>query len=94
MLSGGLPMRRGVAADCSCRKKTMPFSVDLINDAVYINDIDYGDKYMPKDAIISAQILAKIAEGMDVVEAMRAVCGADKVDAMISDLYDQLRAKA
>ncbi|WP_395326961.1 hypothetical protein WBP06_09585 [Novosphingobium sp. BL-8H] len=49
---------------------------------------------MPKDAIISAQILTKVAEGMDVIEAMKAVCGADKVEAMISDLYDQLRAKA
>lgn len=49
---------------------------------------------MIKDAIISAQVLAKVGEGMDVVSALKAVCGADKVDAMISDLYGQLRARA
>ena len=42
---------------------------------------------------ISAMILAKIAEGADPIEAMKEVCGADKVDAMISGLYDSLRAK-
>lgn len=43
---------------------------------------------------ISLQVLAKIEEGMNVVDALKAVCGADKVDAMISDLYDTLRARA
>ena len=45
-------------------------------------------------ATISALILAKIAEGADPIEAMKEVCGADKVDAMISGLYDSLRARA
>jgi len=43
---------------------------------------------------ISAQVLAKVAEGMGVVDALKAVCGADKVDAMIDNLYHSLRAKA
>jgi hypothetical protein len=47
---------------------------------------------MKINQVISARILAKVAEGMTVVEALKAVCGADKVDAMIDGLYDQLRA--
>ncbi|EQB03886.1 hypothetical protein [Sphingobium sp. HDIP04] len=43
---------------------------------------------------ISALVLAKVAEGMSVVDALKAVCGTAKVDAMIGDLYDSLRAKA
>lgn len=43
--------------------------------------------------VISARILALVANGMDVMEALNQVCGADKVDAMVSDLYDALRAK-
>lgn len=43
---------------------------------------------------ISLQVLAKVAEGMDVVEALKAVCGTDKVEQMISDLYEALRANA
>ncbi|WP_321940010.1 hypothetical protein [Paraburkholderia sp. J8-2] len=46
------------------------------------------------NAAISARILALVAGGMDVMTALKTVCGADKVDAMISDLYDTLRAKA
>ena len=46
MLSGGLPMGRGVAGSICSIKKTMPFSVDAVNDAVYINDIVYGDNPM------------------------------------------------
>lgn len=46
------------------------------------------------NAIISARILTLVAGGMDVVEALKQVCGADKVDAMIGDLYQALRAKA
>lgn len=42
---------------------------------------------------ISAQVLVKMAGGMSVIEALKAVCGADKVEQMISDLYDDLRAK-
>lgn len=44
--------------------------------------------------VISARILALIAGGMDVMSALKEVCGADKVDAMISELYAELRAKA
>jgi hypothetical protein len=43
---------------------------------------------------ISFQVLAKVAEGMDVVDALKAVCGADKVEQMIADLYESLRAQA
>lgn len=48
---------------------------------------------MTKTQAISLQVLAKVSEGMTTVEALKAVCGADKVDAMIEDLYNQLRAK-
>lgn len=40
---------------------------------------------------ISRRVLALVANGVGVVEALRQVCGAEKVDAMISDLYHQLR---
>jgi hypothetical protein len=46
-----------------------------------------------KNQKISALILAKVAEGMTAREALAAVCGAEVVDQMISDLYDDLRAK-
>lgn len=49
---------------------------------------------MTAQQIISARILALTSQGMDVVEAMRQVCGAEKVDAMIASLHDELRAKA
>jgi hypothetical protein len=44
MLSGFLPIRRGVAGVSASSKKTIPFSVDAINDADYINGIVYGGK--------------------------------------------------
>lgn len=43
---------------------------------------------------ISLRILTLVAGGMNIREAVDAVCGAGRVDQMISDLYDQLRAKA
>jgi hypothetical protein len=49
---------------------------------------------MAQTSAISARILALVANGMNVVDACKTVLGADKVDAMISDLYDALRAKA
>ena len=48
---------------------------------------------MEKNAAISAMILAKVAGGMDVIDAMREVLGVANVDAMIDDLYHSLRAK-
>lgn len=53
-----------------------------------------GENGMTKAQFISAAILDKIADGMSVQDAMREALGADKVDRMISDLYDELRAKA
>ena len=49
---------------------------------------------MTKTQAISAAILNKIAEGMTPSDALRAVVGAELVDQMISDLYDELRARA
>lgn len=49
---------------------------------------------MTKTQAISAMILNKIAEGMNVREAINAVCGEGRVEAMIDRLYDELRAKA
>jgi hypothetical protein len=43
---------------------------------------------------ISLKVLAKVAQGMSAVEALKEVCGAEKVDQMIGDLYEQLRARA
>lgn len=48
---------------------------------------------MTPTEIISARILAKVAQGMSPMAALRAVCGADLVDRMISDLYDALRER-
>lgn len=42
---------------------------------------------------ISAQVLVKIAEGMSPVDALKAVCGTDKVEQMIIELYEGLRAQ-
>ncbi len=41
---------------------------------------------------ISAAVFAKVAQGMGVVEALKTVCGAEKVEAMIDALYKDLRA--
>ena len=43
-LSGGRPMRGSVAGAVAVRKKTILFSVDPINDAVYVNGIVFGGK--------------------------------------------------
>jgi len=42
---------------------------------------------------ISAQVLAKVAEGMDVVDALKAVCGSYKVEQMIAEIYNSLRER-
>jgi hypothetical protein len=49
---------------------------------------------MTKTQAISAAILNKIAEGMTPSDACRAILGADLIDQMISDLYDELRGRA
>lgn len=46
----------------------------------------------PIDAAISTKVLALVAKGMNVVDALKAVCGTELVDATISNLYDSLRA--
>lgn len=46
------------------------------------------------NAQITARLVSLIAAGVDVREACNQVLGKDKMDAMISDLYDALRAKA
>lgn len=53
-----------------------------------------GETQMNITAQISAMVLAKIAEGVDPIEALKEVCGAGNVDAMIDSLYHALRAKA
>lgn len=40
---------------------------------------------------LSNQIAMKIADGLTPEEALRAVCGAEAVTAMLRDLYDELR---
>lgn len=51
------------------------------------------DTTMTKTQAISGQILKLVSEGMDVIEALKVVCGAENVDAMISELYNELRNK-
>ena len=47
-----------------------------------------------KNALISARILALVAQGMEPGAALDAVCGAGTFDRMAGDLYDRLRAKS
>ncbi len=44
--------------------------------------------------LISASILYLLTNGVDTKEAFDFVLGAGSYDRMVSDLYDQLRAKA
>jgi len=60
MLRGGRPIRRGISEAGSCFKKTMLFSVDGLNDGVYINGIVYGGKSM--NAISNQPKLSKRAQ--------------------------------
>jgi hypothetical protein len=47
-----------------------------------------------KNAAISMMILAKVSEGMTLRQAFDAVIGEGRFDAMVSDLYDDLRKTA
>ena len=47
-----------------------------------------------KNAEISRRILAQLADGMSVRAAFDEVLGAGRYEQMVSDLYDELRAKA
>lgn len=47
-----------------------------------------------KNALISAQILAQMNNGKTIAEAVDAVLGAGRYDAIVTDLYHALRAKA
>ena len=49
---------------------------------------------MTKTQAISAMILAKVAEGMSVREAIDAVIGAGTSEKFVGDLYEQLRGRA
>lgn len=49
---------------------------------------------MTKTQTISRKVLDLIETGMRPVDALKAVCGADVVDQMISDLYEELRRRA
>ena len=42
---------------------------------------------------ISHRILGLVESGMDVMEAVKHVCGEDAVNEMVSSLYDALRSK-
>jgi hypothetical protein len=45
------------------------------------------------DIRITVQVARLIVEGMTPQDALRSVCGAEKFDAMVSELYTALRAK-
>lgn len=47
---------------------------------------------MTKQQAISKMILDLVAEGKDVITAMKKVIGEDLVEDMISDIYETLRA--
>lgn len=44
------------------------------------------------NSVVAAKVAALVAAGSTPVEALRIVCGAELVDAMIGNLYDALRA--
>lgn len=44
------------------------------------------------NAIISARIIAKVGEGMDIRQAIDAVCGEGTASAVIEDIYNALRS--
>lgn len=46
------------------------------------------------NAAITVQIARLIVSGMTAQEAIKAICGADKFDAMVSELYESLRGAA
>lgn len=46
-----------------------------------------------KQAKISMMILAKVAEGMNVRQALDAVCGEGSADRLIDSLYHELRGE-
>ena len=46
-----------------------------------------------KQAMISTMILAKVAEGMNVRQALDAVCGEGSADRLIDSLYHELRGE-
>ena len=47
-----------------------------------------------KNAEISRRILAKKLEGMSLKQAFDSVLGEGRYDQLVSDVYDELRAKA
>lgn len=49
---------------------------------------------MTKTQAISAMILAEVAKGASVREALNAVCGAGSFERLAGDLYDALRGEA
>lgn len=44
-------------------------------------------------AAASARILSMVHNGTDVIDALKAVCGVENVDAMIDSLYHELRVR-
>jgi len=51
------------------------------------------DKMITANAAITVQIARLMVSGMTAQDAIKAICGADKFDQMVSDLYESLRAK-
>ena len=45
------------------------------------------------DLAVAVAVLREVLAGATPLEALRAVCGAARVDAMIAALYDELRAQ-
>lgn len=43
---------------------------------------------------ISLAILALVAEGLDPIEAWKVVCGRERVEATINEIYHELRGQA
>lgn len=49
---------------------------------------------MTTNSVISARILAAISEGVEIDEAIDAVLGEGTYRQLVSDLYDELRARS
>jgi hypothetical protein len=58
-----------------------------------VNISSHKENEMTKNQAISARILAKAAEGMDIAEAFDAVLGEGRFEALASDLYHALRER-
>lgn len=87
MFSGFLPMRGDVTRASAVAKKTIPFLVDAINDADYINGIVYGGKCGVDEALERIGIAVDDLENFCTsLEVFRGIPDAQHVEALRAGL--------